>query len=118
MCGGVDAERQSAGNYKSGTGECRSEALSILNALWCWITTANDCQSGSIEQFKTPSNIDQRRWIGNLEQRLRILGIGQRDDVLVILGRPFASCLNKIRIVGFQQRRRESVTDDIAQFAA
>lgn len=59
----------------------------------------------------------QYRSIGDVQQRLRILRIGQRHDMLVLALSPGARLFDLRLIVGIEQQVGESGADDAAQSA-
>ena len=110
----VDAQRQSADDQQAGVGQRSGKALGVLQALRRRIAAADDGQCRTVEQIEPAANIKQGRRVWNFQQRLRILGVGQRHDVLMVALRPCAGLLYQRLIVGIEQQAGGLAADDAA----
>ena len=78
--GGVDAERKAARDRQAGVAERAREALGVGRSLRGGVAAADDCEPAAREQRGIAEHVEQRGRIGDLEQLLRVRGIGQGDD--------------------------------------
>ena len=76
-----------------GVAQRRGERLGGELALRRGVAAADDRYRRPIEQFEPAFDINQWRWIGGLQQCLRILGVGQRHYMIVGVCEPgFDGC--------------------------
>ena len=87
--GGVYAEREAAHDGEAGGAESARKVFRIAHALRCGIAAADHGQTGTRQQFAPAAQIQQRRRIRSLKQRLRIFAVGERENGIAFCGCPF-----------------------------
>ncbi len=88
MGGGVDAERQAAGDGQAGTGQMSGEMVGGFPAERGRVAGADDGELRCSQTVGVAVDEQQRRRIGDLPQQRRIAGIVQRQQVIAGLFQP------------------------------
>jgi hypothetical protein len=115
---GVYSEGKTTDDRQPGLGEGRGKALGVLDALGRRVAAAHDREGSRVQQIEAAADIEQRRGVRDLQQQLRILGVGEADEMLVGGLGPGQRPFNGGPAVGVEQQSRRPVTDDAAKRAA
>ena len=86
---GVYAQCQAADDGEAGATESARELLRVAYPLMRGVAAAHHGQAGEREQLAPAAQIQERRRIGRLEQRPRIIVVGKRDNGVAVGRRPF-----------------------------
>jgi hypothetical protein len=82
MSGCIYPQGKTAGDGQLSLGKGRGEALGVRDPLWRRVAATDHGQGSRIEQIETAANVEQRRWVGDLQQCLGIFRVGQTQQVL------------------------------------
>jgi hypothetical protein len=67
---------------RRGIGKGGGEALGVRDPLWCRVAATDHGQGSRVEQIETAANIEQCRWVGDLQKSLGIFRVGQAQQVM------------------------------------
>ena len=87
---------QPADDAQPGIAQGFCKCLGVMDALRCGAATADHCQCGSVEQIQPPLHIQQQRRIGYVQQRLGIIVVGERDDMVIVIFQPNQGRVNNL----------------------
>ena len=90
VCGGVHAQRQARDDREPGAGQGLGEGARILAALRRRLAAADDGERRAREQLAAPHEEQDRRRLGRLQQRGRIVGVVPGEELVPGLGEPGA----------------------------
>jgi len=76
----VDAEREPRDDCVASAAQVCGERPCVVDALRRRVAAADDRDRGPREPFDLALDVQQERRVGGLEQRLRIVGLAERDD--------------------------------------
>ena len=92
---GVDTERQSADDGDAGVAQRAGEILGVCHALCRCIAAADNGDRKPVEQRAVALHVEQRRRIRDLQQKLRIGFVAERDDMVCGVRQPAESAARR-----------------------
>lgn len=115
MGGGVDAGGEAADDGESRAAQRGGEGRGVRLALFRRVAAADDREGGAVEQADIAFRVEQRRRIGDRQQGTRIVGVGEGQDMVARLRRPFERGLDFIGAVVCRQALGEPTAERGAQ---
>jgi hypothetical protein len=79
---GVYAEGKTTDDVSPASARAEAKRSAFWMPLGRRVAAAHDRQGSRVQEIEAAADIEQRRWVRDLQQQLRILGVGQRDEML------------------------------------
>ena len=112
---GIDAQRQSADDAQPVVAQIPGKRFGIHFPLRRGVTAADNRHRRLIQKIEAAFDVKQGRRIGNLQQGLRVFGVGQGDDMVVFIVEPGGEQGQRIRVNAATDALSDVLADNVRQ---